>query len=176
MRTSLKNSFFFVEGSHLYVGSPVLPLIEVHLHTIRWMGAASRGKIPSFSSASIFKSKHIFCLKSQSALLRVDTILKGLSRQEKETGNYTSCFPYEKKKEKKHTHTHTQEHCVCKTQLMPPCPTPVLPLAPFPSGVSQYIHLKLKASVWNGKVSNLVILSKTIFLLQKVTCTSSICW
>ena len=56
------------------------------------------------------------------------------------------------------------ENCICKTQMMPPCPTPVPTHCPTPPMTLQHIQSTLKTNVWNVNFKIAVILSKTIFL------------
>ena len=85
-----------------------------------------------------------------------------------------------------HTHTHKRtteigtcrfwpwaieykklENCVCKTQVMPPCPKPVLTPCPILTHDPQHIQSILETNVWNVKVKIAVILSKIIILCAK---------
>ena len=50
------------------------------------------------------------------------------------------------------------ENCVCKTQVMPPCPKPVLTPCPILTIDPQYIQSILETNVWNVKVKIAVIL------------------
>ena len=59
------------------------------------------------------------------------------------------------------------ENCVCKTQVMPPCPKPVLTPCPILTHDPQHIQSILETNVWNVKVKIAVILSKIIFLCAK---------
>ena len=59
------------------------------------------------------------------------------------------------------------ENCVCKTQVMPPCPKPVLTPCPILTHDPQHIQSILETNVWNVKVKIAVILSKNIFLCAK---------
>ena len=59
------------------------------------------------------------------------------------------------------------ENCVCKTQVMPPCPKPVLTPCPILTHDPQHIQSILETNVWNVKVKIAVILSKIIFLSAK---------
>ena len=59
------------------------------------------------------------------------------------------------------------ENWVCKTQVMPPCPKPVLTPCPILTHDPQHIQSILEANVWNVKVKTAVILSKIIFLCAK---------
>ena len=74
------------------------------------------------------------------------------------------------------------ENCVCKTQVMPPCPKPVLTPCPILTHDPQHIHSILETNV---KVKIAAILSKIIFFCakkkkkkkkKKNRCTSSICF
>ena len=53
------------------------------------------------------------------------------------------------------------ENCVCKTQVMPPCPKPVLTPCPILTHDPQHIQSILETNVWNVKVKIAVILSKS---------------
>ena len=55
------------------------------------------------------------------------------------------------------------ENCVCKTQVMPPCPKPVLTPYPILTHDPQHIQSILETNVWNVKVKIAVILTKIIF-------------
>ena len=59
------------------------------------------------------------------------------------------------------------ENCVCKTQVMPPCPKPVLTPCLILTHDPQHIQSILETNVWNVKVKIAAILSKIIFLCAK---------
>ena len=63
------------------------------------------------------------------------------------------------------------EICVCKIQVMPPCPKPVLTPWPILTHDPQHIQSILETNVWNVKVKIAVILIKMInfflFCVQK---------
>ena len=62
------------------------------------------------------------------------------------------------------TNMHKLENCVYKTQVMPPCPKPVLTPWPILTHDPQHIQSILETNVWNVKVKIAAILSKIIFL------------
>ena len=59
------------------------------------------------------------------------------------------------------------ENCVCKTQVMPPCPKLVLTPCPILTHDPQHIQSILETNVWNVEVKIAVFLSKIIFLRAK---------
>ena len=59
------------------------------------------------------------------------------------------------------------ENCVCKTQVMPPCPKPVLTPCSILIHDPHHIPSILETNVWNVKVKIAVILSKIIILCAK---------
>ena len=68
------------------------------------------------------------------------------------------------------------ENCVCKTQVVPPCPKPVLTLAPStPMTLNTFNqYWRLMSEMSKSKLQKFC--QKLYFCVQKNTCTSSICF
>ena len=68
------------------------------------------------------------------------------------------------------------KNCACKTQIMPPVPCASLHPCPTPTQDPPTCSTHNDKNIWNVSVENGKILSNLFIHLQKVTCTSSICF